>query len=82
MTYKNTCRLNEIAAPQSGMLLDERALASRWSISIRTLQNRRVSGRGIPFVKIGRSVRYRLADVVAVEISGLRFSTSEGSAND
>lgn len=63
-------------APQS-TLLTESDLATRWQISIKTLQNARVSGRGLPFLKLGRSVRYRLADVEAHEASSIRFSTSD-----
>lgn len=61
-------------------LIDERALARRWSISTRTLQNQRVAGRGLPFVKIGRAVRYRIADVIAFENDQLRVSTSNPNA--
>lgn len=61
----------------SDVLLDERSLATRWAISIRTLQNQRLAGRGIVFVKIGRSVRYRLSDIVAFESHRCRSSTSE-----
>lgn len=60
------------------VLLDERALAARWGISIKTLQNNRVYGTGIPFLKLGRSVRYRLSDVLTAERAALRSSTSEG----
>lgn len=65
----------------SEILLDERALAQRWSISIKTLRNRRVTGGFVPFVKISRSVRYRLSDVIAWENASLRRSTSEGGDN-
>lgn len=63
------------------LLLDERALAERWSISVKTLRNRRVTGGFVPFVKISRSVRYRLSDVIAWENTSLRRSTSEGGDN-
>ena len=43
--------------------LTEAQLAERWQISVRTLQAARVKGSGVPFVRIGRSVRYRLEDV-------------------
>lgn len=43
--------------------LTESELAERLNISIRTLQSQRIRGNGIPYVKIGRSVRYQL-DVV------------------
>jgi len=31
--------------------------------AVGTLRNERSLGRGLPFVKIGRSVRYKIADV-------------------
>ena len=33
-------------------------------MSLSTLRNDRFRGKGIPYVKIGRSVRYNLADVI------------------
>jgi hypothetical protein len=32
--------------------------------ALSTLRNDRSSGRGIPYIKVGRSVRYDLADVI------------------
>ncbi len=48
-----------------------------------TLQKDRVSGIGIPWVRIGRQVRYRAEDV-AVYLAALpsRHSTSEADAQD
>jgi hypothetical protein len=57
--------------------LNEKQLAERWGVSIRTLQATRVKGGGVPFVRIGRSVRYRLEDVLAYEQARLRTNTSE-----
>jgi hypothetical protein len=57
--------------------LNEKQLAERWGVSIRTLQAARVKGSGVPFVRIGRSVRYRLEDVLAYEHARLRTNTSE-----
>ena len=46
-----------------------------------TLQKDRVTGDGIPFVRIGRLVRYRQSDVAAFLASlPVRRSTSEGDA--
>ncbi len=59
-------------------LIDERALAQRWSISLKTLRNWRVSGCGPAFRKIGRSVRYAMPDIVQFENDKRRLSTSEG----
>lgn len=67
----------ENEASYNEQFLDERALAKRWSISVRTLQNRRVSGGGLAYVKIGRSVRYRLSEIIEAERAGVRLSTSD-----
>ncbi len=40
--------------------LTESELSEYLNISIRTLQSQRGRGDGIPYVKIGRSVRYQL----------------------
>jgi len=57
--------------------LTETQLAERWQISARTLQAARVKGGGVPFVRIGRAVRYRLEDVLVYEQSRLRTNTSQ-----
>jgi hypothetical protein len=62
-------------------LLTEAQVSERWRISVKTLRNKRVSGGGPAFVKLGRSVRYRLEDVVDFERAGLRFSTSEAGGS-
>ncbi|MHB1011166.1 MAG: helix-turn-helix transcriptional regulator [Propionibacteriaceae bacterium] len=43
--------------------LTEREVAALTSIALPTLRNHRVNHTGIPYVKIGRSVRYSLRDV-------------------
>jgi len=45
-----------------------------------TLQKDRVIGTGIPFVRIGRLVRYRAADVAAY-LDALRIYRSTSEAN-
>jgi hypothetical protein len=47
-------------------LLSRRDLADRWSFSIETLKRRERCGL-LPFLKLGRGVRYRLADVEEIE---------------
>ena len=47
--------------------------------SVKTLQNRRVKGNGIPFVKLGRLVRYRPSDVQTHVDANVRQSTSSSS---
>lgn len=51
----------------SHTLLTERDLAGRWGMSPGALSNQRGSGRGVPFVRVGRLIRYRLSDVLAFE---------------
>ena len=57
--------------------LTEHGLAERQARSVKTIRNERVLGRGVPFIKIGRLVRYRLSDVEAWEQAHLRTSTSD-----
>lgn len=52
-------------------LLDTKQLAARWGVAVGTLQNARVDGTSIPYLKLGRLVRYRLEDVMAAENSHL-----------
>jgi excisionase family DNA binding protein len=48
------------------------------SVSVRTLQSWRVSGRGPSFVKLGgRAVRYRRADLAAFVEQNIFNSTTE-----
>ncbi|WP_210315456.1 helix-turn-helix domain-containing protein [Aurantimonas sp. DM33-3] len=65
------------ASPPPSTLMTEQEVADRQKRSIKTLQNQRVTGFGIPFLKLGRCVRYRLADVEAWEEAQRRQSTSE-----
>jgi predicted DNA-binding transcriptional regulator AlpA len=46
-------------------LIDEPALAARLGVSRSTLQSWRYAGRGPRYIKLGRIVRYRNADVDA-----------------
>jgi hypothetical protein len=45
--------------------VDEKEASRITSISLSTLRNQRYLGKGIPYIKIGRAVRYSLEDVVA-----------------
>ena len=47
--------------------LTERELATRWRWSLRSQQRMRASGDGPPFLRMGRSILYRLEDVEAYE---------------
>jgi excisionase family DNA binding protein len=46
-------------------------LAERTGIPVPTLRYWRQLGRELPYLRLGRSIRYRLADVEAWERSGL-----------
>lgn len=47
-------------------LLSRRLLAARWAVSKETLKRREKAGT-LPFLKLGRDVRYRLADIELIE---------------
>jgi predicted DNA-binding transcriptional regulator AlpA len=47
-------------------MLSRRHLAARWAISKETLKRREKAGL-LPFLKLGRDVRYRLADIEQIE---------------
>jgi Helix-turn-helix domain len=58
-------------------LLTEAEAAKLRRQSVRTLQAERVRGGGCPYVKLGRSVRYRRADVLYFIESNIKASTSQ-----
>jgi hypothetical protein len=47
-------------------MLSRRHLAERWAVSKETLKRREKAG-SLPFLKLGRDVRYRLADIEQIE---------------
>lgn len=51
------------AAPAPPEYLDTRAAAALLGVSVKTLEALRSRGTGPPFVRVGRSVRYRLEDL-------------------
>lgn len=59
------------------ILLSEAQAAEITGKAVSTLQKARVSGGGIPYVKLGRSVRYRLSDIRAYIAGNMRGSTSD-----
>jgi hypothetical protein len=51
-------------------MIDETALCTKQTarilgLSPRTLEQQRLRGRGLPYIKIGRQIRYLLSDVLA-----------------
>jgi len=55
---------NRTPAP-AAEFLDEHQVAGLLCQSVRTIQKWRVTGQGPGFYKLGRSVRYRRAEVIA-----------------
>jgi hypothetical protein len=44
--------------------VDEKEVSRIIGRAVQTLRNERFRGQGIPYVKMGRAVRYRLSDVI------------------
>jgi hypothetical protein len=55
--------------------LDQKALADRWLVSPRTLEQWRLQGRGPRYLKIGGRVVYRQQDIEAFEAANLHANT-------
>lgn len=49
--------------PDDEVLVNENVVAKILGVSVQTLRNNRHNRKGIPYVKLGRSVRYFLKDV-------------------
>lgn len=62
-------------------LLTQRQASEMLALSERTIERLRVSGLGPKFVRCGRSIRYRVADLEAWIASLVVGSTSEASAD-
>jgi hypothetical protein len=69
--------LPSAANARDEVFLTEKQLASRHQLSVKTLRNARVTGSYIRFVRLGRTVRYRLSDIVAYEEANSVRSTSD-----
>jgi len=68
------------ASTDAAILWDENELSAKSGIAVSTLQKQRMRGDGIPFVKLGRLVRYRPADCAAFFAERVVRSTSEPAA--
>ncbi len=70
--------MNEILTPQQ--------LAERWSMSVGTLQNWRLKGKGPSYIKLGEGratkVLYRLDDIVEFENQTIINSYREASCKN
>lgn len=58
-------------------VLDTEAAAKYIGLAASTLEKKRVEGGGVPFVKLGRSVRYRVCDLDAYLAARVISSTSQ-----
>jgi Helix-turn-helix domain len=58
-------------------LLTQDEYAALRRCSPRTIERERASGRGCRYIKIGRGIRYKLADVLTFIERHARHSTSE-----
>ena len=58
-------------------LLNEKEVEQLYGISKRWLQKRRCIGGGPVFIKIGKSVRYRISDIESYLQAHRRISTSD-----
>ena len=64
---KNMSRLeliNEFESAPEPTLFDQRTLAAVLGCSTQLLERNRWAGQGIPYLKIGRNVRYRKQDIL------------------
>jgi hypothetical protein len=52
--------------------LDQKALAWRWGVSVRTLEGWRLRRKGPPYLKLGRRVVYPLEGILEFEQAQLR----------
>lgn len=52
-------------------------LAKRWSVKSKTLSQWRWNGRGPKFLKLGRHVMYRLADIEEFENQNIYIETTQ-----
>lgn len=66
--------------PDRLQLLTETQVSELLAIPLQTLRNHRSQRRGLPFVRLGRHVRYRRSDVLAyIEAGAVAMSQAEGT---
>lgn len=61
-------------------VLDTEAAARYIGLAASTLEKMRVAGGGVPFVKLGRAVRYRVCDLEQYLADRVRDNTSQAGA--
>lgn len=58
--------------------LTEVQVAEMTGVALSTLRNQRFNGEGMPYVKLGRSVRYGLSDVITY-MESHKIDTTSGN---
>lgn len=53
-------------AQSTFMWINEQAVAEITGMAVQTLRNHRFKGIGLPYYKVGRSVRYKLSDILTL----------------
>ena len=48
---------------KSVVLLTEKEVQELYKLNVKTLQRERFNGSGIPYIKLGRRVRYKVSDI-------------------
>lgn len=72
--------INEFESAPTSTLFSQKTVAAILDCSTQLLERNRWIGAGIPFMKIGRTVRYRKQDVLDyLERQNTYHSTSEAS---
>ncbi|KTD54267.1 hypothetical protein Lsai_3089 [Legionella sainthelensi] len=67
MSRKNVSRLqliNEFESAPDSTLFNQNTLAAVLDCSVQLLERNRWAGQGVPYIKIGRTVRYRKSDII------------------
>ena len=54
-----------IKEKKSVVLLTEKEVQELYKLNVKTLQRERFNGSGIPYIKLGRRVRYKVSDINA-----------------
>lgn len=59
------------------LVVDTKGAAARLGLNPRTLENQRVRGEGPSFIRIGRTIRYRVTDLDAFVEARVARSTAQ-----
>lgn len=72
---------HHLTSPAKQLWAGEHQVAEITNMSLAWLRKKRITGGGIPFSKMGRTVKYRLSDVQDYMEQRLVRSTSEYQSN-